>query len=201
MASFCMERLLFVKKFTLYFRRLNFFLWSIVIVLLLQQVHCQKPPVYTAESCSNESVFLVFSTKSEQTAIQQSHIINPLLTSFARSVRESIAFGFYRTDLAPSSLGLYENLRQYFPVQTSHSVNKSLIQNSQTSHDCIFHILRYFSSKLHNFTKFMMLFPAALMNLPNLKGCLIGEWSITFCVCFCTTTFKEQVFLSKDVMT
>ncbi len=71
--------------------------------------------------------FLFFFTKSEQTAIQQSHIINPLLTSFARSVRESIAFGFYRTDLAPSSLGLYENLRQYFPVQTSHSVNKSLI--------------------------------------------------------------------------
>ncbi len=94
MASFCMERLLFVKKFTLYFRRLNFFFWSIVIVLLLQQVHCQKPPVYTAESCSNESVFCFFSTKSEQTAIQQSHIINPLLTSFARSVRESIAFGF-----------------------------------------------------------------------------------------------------------
>ncbi len=75
LASFCMERLLFVKKFTLYFRRLNFFLWSIVIVLLLQQVHCQKPPVYTAESCSNESVFLFFSTKSEQTAIQQSHIL------------------------------------------------------------------------------------------------------------------------------
>ena len=126
MASFCMERLLLVKKFTLYFRRLNFFHWSIVIVLLLQQVHCQKPPVHTTESCSNKSVFF-FSTKSEQTAIQQSHIINPLLTPFARSVRESIAFGFYRTDLAPSSLGLYENLRQYFPVQTSHSVNKSLL--------------------------------------------------------------------------
>ncbi len=71
-----MERLLFIKKFTLYFRRLNFFLWSI-IVLLLQQVHCQKPPVYTAESCNNESVFFVFSTKSEQTAIQESHIIIP----------------------------------------------------------------------------------------------------------------------------
>ncbi len=71
--------------------------------------------------------FGFFPTKSEQTAIQQSHIINPLLTSFARSVRESIAFGFYRTDLAPSSLGLFENLRQYFPVQTSHSVNKSLL--------------------------------------------------------------------------
>ncbi len=52
---------------TPYFRRLNFFLWSIVIALLLQQVHCQKPPVYTAESCSNESVFWFFSTKSEQT--------------------------------------------------------------------------------------------------------------------------------------
>ncbi len=60
MASFCMERLLFIKKFTLYFRRLNFFLWSIVIVLLLQQVYCQKPPAYTAESCSNESVFCFF---------------------------------------------------------------------------------------------------------------------------------------------
>ena len=100
-------------------------------------MHCQKPPVYTAESCSNESVFLFFSTKSEQTAIQQSHIINPLLTSFARSVQESIAFGFYRTDLAPSSLGLYENLRQYFPVQTSHSVNKSLLYpaNCQAVHE------------------------------------------------------------------
>ena len=49
-----------------------------------------------------------FSAKSQQIAIHQSHIINPLLTSFARSVRESIAFSFYRTDLAPSSLGLYE---------------------------------------------------------------------------------------------
>ncbi len=103
-----MERLLFIKKFTLYFRRLNFFLWSIVIVLLLQQVHCQKPPVYMAESCSNESVFWFFLQSPEQTAIQQSHIINPLLTSFARSVWESIAFGFYRTDFAPSSLGLYD---------------------------------------------------------------------------------------------
>jgi hypothetical protein len=56
---------------------------------------------------SREKVFCFFYTKSEQTAIRQSHIINPLLTSFARSVRESIAFVFYRTDLAPS-LGLYE---------------------------------------------------------------------------------------------
>ncbi len=81
-------------------------------------------PNKTATKTAEKKCFLVFSTKI---AIQQSHIINPLLTSFARSVRESIAFGYYRTDLAPSSLGLYENLRQYFPVQTSHSVNKSLI--------------------------------------------------------------------------
>ena len=113
MASFCMERL-FVKKFTLYFRRLNFFLWSIVIVLLLQQVHCQKPPVYTAESCSNESVFLFFSTKSEQTAIQQSHIINPLLTSFARSVF---------TVRKPQAI------MNTFPYRPRRSVNKSLLYN------------------------------------------------------------------------
>ena len=62
-----------------------------------------------------------------------------LLTSFARSVRESIAFGFYRTDLAPSSLGLYENLRQYFPVQISHSVNKSLIYQPRSRLHTSFH--------------------------------------------------------------
>ena len=83
---------------------------------------------------AKKQCFLVFSTKSEQIAIQQSHIINPLLASFARSVRESIAFAFYRTDLAPSSLGLYtKTLRQkYFPVQTSHSVDKSLLLNNDS---------------------------------------------------------------------
>ena len=88
---------------------------------------------------AKKKCFLVFSTNLEKIAIQQSHIINPLLTSFARSLRESTAFGFYRTDLAPSSLGLYENLRQYFPVQTSHSVNKSLIlycAKLHVSNDC-----------------------------------------------------------------
>ncbi len=119
MASFCMERLLFVKKFTLYFRRLNFFLWSIVIVLSLQQVNCQKPPVYTAESCSNKGVFLFFSTKSEQiTAIKQSHIINPLLNSFARSVRESIAFGFYRTKTSGNTFPYRPRTRLISPYST-----------------------------------------------------------------------------------
>ena len=45
------------QEIYIYFRILIFFLWSIVIVLLLQQ---QKPAVYTAESCSNESVFCFF---------------------------------------------------------------------------------------------------------------------------------------------
>ena len=84
-------------------------------------------PNKTETKTAKKKCFLVFSTNSEKIAIQQSHIINLLLTSFARSVRESIAFVFYRTDLAPPSLGLYENLRQYFPVQTSHSLNKSLL--------------------------------------------------------------------------
>ncbi len=64
---------------------------------------------FKANKTAKKKCFLVF---SEKIAIQQSHIINLLLTSFARSVRESIAFGFYRTDLTPSSLGLYENLMQ-----------------------------------------------------------------------------------------
>ncbi len=97
-----MERFVVYQEIYIIFSKIKFSPLEYVIVLLLQQVHCQKPPVYTAESCSNESVFLFFFAKSEQTAIQQSHIINPLLTSFARSVRESIAFGFYCTDLAPT---------------------------------------------------------------------------------------------------
>ena len=46
------------------------------------------------------------------------------------------------------------------------------IQNFQTSQDYIFHILQCFAIKLHNFTKFRTLFPAVLMNIPNLKVCL-----------------------------
>ena len=126
MASFCMERLLFVKKFTLYFRRLNFF-FGVLLLFCCYSKCTARNRQYIRLKVAATKVLFFFPTKSEKTAIQQSHIINPLLTSVARSVRESIAFGFYRTDLAPSSLGLYENLSQYFPVQTSHSVNKSLL--------------------------------------------------------------------------
>ena len=34
-----------------------------------------------------------------------------------------------------------------------------------------FHILQCFATKLHQFTKFRMLFPDVLMNIPNLKVC------------------------------
>ena len=48
------------------------------------------------------------------------YIINVILISFSRSVR------FFRTKyLAPSWLGLISG--KYFPVQTSHSVNKPLV--------------------------------------------------------------------------
>ena len=42
----------------------------------------------------------------------------------SQEIHLKFIFGFDRTDLAPRSL---PNLRQYFPVQASHSVNKSLI--------------------------------------------------------------------------
>ena len=47
---------------------------------------------------------------------------NVLLTSFARSVRESICILFF----APYS----KTSGKYFPVQTSHLVNKPLISNT-----------------------------------------------------------------------
>ena len=52
------------------------------------------------------------------------------------------------------------------------------IQNFKTSEDYIFHILQYFATKLHNFTKFRLLFAAMLMNVPNSNVCPQGELSI-----------------------
>ena len=62
---------------------------------------------------SQEKVFSGLFYKVRKNCDSTKHIINPLLTSFARSVRESIAFGFYRTPQAILSR-----------IQTSHSVNK-----------------------------------------------------------------------------
>ena len=70
--------------------------------------------IYTAERFNGRSVFWSFLQSHNKLRSKQSHIINSLLTSFARSVGESIAFGFYRTDLAPSSLGLYEKPQAIF---------------------------------------------------------------------------------------
>ena len=118
------------------------------------RVKAKITPNKTATKTAKKKCFLVFSIQiQKKIAIQQSHIITPynkaLLTSFARSVRESNAFGFYRTDLAPSSLGLYENLRQYFPVQTSHSVNKSLLFCSFTSEKRSVRSFHHMSIALH----------------------------------------------------
>ena len=52
------------------------------------------------------------------------------------------------------------------------------MQNLQTSRGYIFHILQYFATKHHHFTKIKILFLAVLMNIPYLKVCLKGEWSI-----------------------
>ena len=52
------------------------------------------------------------------------------------------------------------------------------IQNSQNSQDYISHSLKHFSTKIHNFTKLRMLFPAVLINFQNSKFCLIGSGSI-----------------------
>ena len=52
------------------------------------------------------------------------------------------------------------------------------IQNFKTSKDYIFHILQYFATKLHNVTKFRMLFAAVLIIIPNSYVSPQGELSI-----------------------
>ena len=52
------------------------------------------------------------------------------------------------------------------------------IQNSQSSQDHIFHSLQHFETKLHQFTKLRMFFPAVRINSPKSKVCLIGNESI-----------------------
>ena len=59
-----------------------------------------------------------------------------------------------------------------------NAFSRERIQNSQTLHYYIFDILQYLTTKLHNFTKFRKLFLIVLKLFPNLKVCLIGEWSI-----------------------
>ena len=63
MASFCMERLLFVKKFTLYFRRLNFFLW---ILLFCCYSKCTaRNRQYIRLKVAAAKVFFVFFLQSQ----------------------------------------------------------------------------------------------------------------------------------------
>ena len=88
----------------------------------------QMIQINTAERLAAKAFFGLFYEATTNCDRTQSHIINAILTSFALPVRESIAFGSYRTDRATKERGLCDkNLRQYFPVQTSHSVNKCLL--------------------------------------------------------------------------
>ena len=57
----------------------------------------------------------------------------------------------------------------------------------------IFHILQYFATKLDNCMNFRMLFPAVLIDFPNLKVCLIGKWTNNkyFDILSCESAFKH----------
>ncbi len=77
----------------------------------------------------------------------------------------------------------------YYARKSVTTFSKSGNAFPRVTQKYILHILRYFATKLHNFTKFMMLFPAVLMNFPNSKVCLIGEWSIAAC----KPTFESPV--------
>ena len=90
------------------------------------QVHCQKPPIYIRLKVLAAKVFSGVFYKV-RTNCDTTKLYNKCLINLVCSVcTESIAFSFYRTDLA-SSFGLYEKTRQYFHIHTSYSVSKSLV--------------------------------------------------------------------------
>ena len=72
------------------------------------------------------------------------------------------------------ALPLCGNVVTLFPAQYKS------IQNSQTLNYHIFDILQYFTTKLHNFTKFRKLLLTVLKLFSNLKVCLIGEWPFAY---------------------
>ncbi len=113
------------------FSKIKFFSFGVLLLFCCYSKCTARNRQYIRVKVVATKVFFGFfyntNCSPEQTAIQQSHIINPLLTSFARSVRESIAFGFYRTDLAPSSLGLYDKPQAILSRTDLALVNKSLI--------------------------------------------------------------------------
>ena len=64
--------------------------------------------INTAERLAAKPFFGLFYKVTTNCKPTKSDTINALFTSFALSVLEIIALGFYRIDLAPSSLGVYE---------------------------------------------------------------------------------------------
>ena len=91
----------------------------------------QMTQINTAERLAAKAVFGLFykvTTNCNQKPYNKS-LIN-LVCSVCHP-----AFGFHRTDLAPSSLDLYEKPQAILSVQTSHSVNKSLLLLAKVYHD------------------------------------------------------------------
>ncbi len=70
-------------------------------------IRCVMRRAWTHKFQSSGPIYCLF-LYCDFVTVSNSTVSNSLLTSFARSVRESVALGFYRTDLAPSSFGLYE---------------------------------------------------------------------------------------------
>ncbi len=113
------------------FSKIKFFFFGVLLLFCCYSKCTARNRQYIRLKVVATKVFFVFfyntNCSPEQTTIQQSHIINPLLTSFARSVRKVLPSVFTaQTSLLRRSVCTI-NLRQYFPVQTSHSVNKSLL--------------------------------------------------------------------------
>ena len=63
----------------------------------------------------------------------------------------------------------------------------------------IFHILQCFATKLHYFTKFRMLFPAVLMNIPNSKVCLKGNGPLSGMLDFICSSMSHSISGSNTI--
>ena len=68
----------------------------------------------------------------------------------------------------------------YFCITREKALPHFHLVASRIHKDYIFHILQYIVTKLDNGMKFRILLPAVLVDFPNSKVCLIGEWSIPF---------------------
>ena len=128
MVSFCMERLLFIyQEMDIIFSKINFFpLEYCYCFVVTASALPETASIYTAESCSNESVSFFYKVR---TNCDSKKPCNKSLINLVCSVctgKYCLRFLSHR----PRSFvarSARKPRRQYFPVQTSHSVNKSLL--------------------------------------------------------------------------